>query len=60
MPIDAAKSAAPRLMACMRGLAAAISSTWAIPAALSMMTSKPIFFCRPIAASIDVTSASTA
>jgi hypothetical protein len=42
--MDAAKSAAPRLMACIRGLAAAISSTWAMPAALSMMTSKPIFF----------------
>jgi hypothetical protein len=31
-----------------------------MPAALSMMTSKPIRFVRPIAASIDVTSASTA
>jgi hypothetical protein len=49
IPIDAAKSAAPRLIACSRGEAAAISSTWAMPAADSMMTSNPIRFVRPFA-----------
>ena len=58
--IEAAKSAAPRLIACSRGEDAAISSTWAMPAADSMITSKAIFFLRPFAASIAVTSASTA
>ena len=60
IPIEAAKSAAPRLIACNRGLEAAISSTCAIPAAVSMMTSSPIRFLRPAAASQAVTSASTA
>ena len=58
--IDAAKSAAPNDIAWRRGLEAAISSTCAIPAALSMITSKLIGFVRPFAVSIDVTSASTA
>ena len=45
----AAKSAAPKLIACNRGDAAAISSTWAIPAAVSMITSRLIRFLRPAA-----------
>ena len=60
MPMLAAKSAAPRLIACRRGLLAAISSTWLMPAADSMMTSSPMRFCRPLAASTAVTRASTA
>ncbi|KTF07036.1 hypothetical protein MGSAQ_001468 [marine sediment metagenome] len=47
MPMDAAKSAAPRLMACRRGDAAAISSTWQMPAADSMITSKAIGLVGP-------------
>ncbi len=60
MPIEAAKSAAPRLIACRRGEAAAISRTFWKPRAVSMMTSKPSFLLRPFAASIAVTRASTA
>ena len=60
IPIEAAKSAAPRLIACRRGVAAAISSTWEMPAADSMMTSKAMGLVRPLAFSIPVTSASTA
>jgi hypothetical protein len=45
--MEAAKSAAPRLMACSRGEAAAISSTCEMPAALSMMTSKADFLGAP-------------
>jgi hypothetical protein len=56
----AAKSAAPRLIACRRGEEAAISSTCAMPAAVSMITSRLIRFFRPAAASQAVTSASTA
>jgi len=44
----------------MRGEAAAISRTFWKPSAVSMITSKPSFFERPVAASIAVTSASTA
>jgi hypothetical protein len=47
-------------MATMRGLEAAISLTFTRPAADSMMTSKLMGFERPFAASIAVTSASTA
>ena len=60
IPIEAAKSAAPRLIACIRGLAAAISATFWKPSAVSMMTSKPIRLVRPFAVSIAVASASTA
>jgi hypothetical protein len=48
------------LMACIRGLDAAISSTWASPAAVSMITSSPSRFSRPFCASIAETIASTA
>jgi hypothetical protein len=60
IPIEAAKSAAPSDIACKRGLEPAISSTLLMPAALSMMTSKLIGLARPVAASIALTSASTA
>ncbi len=48
------------LIAARRGEEAAISSTWATPAAVSMMTSKAIFLARPLADSMAETSASTA
>ena len=60
IPIEAAKSAAPSDMARKRGLAAAISFTFEIPAALSIITSKAIGFSRPRAVSIALTKASTA
>ena len=60
IPIEAAKSAAPMLSACSRGLDAAISSTWAKPAAVSMIASKLIRLLRPFAISTELTSASTA
>ena len=60
IPIEAAKSAAPRLIACIRGLAFAISAAFRNPSAVSMITSKPTFFWRPFAASIAEASASTA
>jgi hypothetical protein len=60
IPIEAAKSAAPSDIACRRGLDAAISSTCAMPAADSMITSKAMGFSRPFARSTAVTSASTA
>ena len=60
MPIEAAKSAAPRLIAWRRGEPAAISRALAKPSAVSMMTSRPTRLLRPFAASTAVTSASTA
>jgi len=37
MPRDAARSAGPKLMPCMRGEAAAIASTFLTPSAVSRM-----------------------